>query len=84
MNTDVEKSKKAVRELIMKTYHPEQWAEAQEQKKKETAELLAFVDGVLAEYNRKKAEEEKDAELKKANILFKTDPLNARGWSRNQ
>lgn len=82
MITDIEKSKKAVQDLIKQKYQPAQWEAEQVQKKKEIDEMLAFVEGVVAEFNRKKSEEEKDAELKKANILFKTDPLNPRGWSR--
>ncbi len=79
-----DKSITMVADLLKQKYHPQEWEAEQAQKKKETAELLAFVEGVVAEFNRKKDEEAKDAELKKANILFKTDPLNPRGWIRNQ
>lgn len=37
MNNDIEKSKKAVRELIMKTHHPEEWAEEQAKQAQEAA-----------------------------------------------
>ncbi|RJG10252.1 hypothetical protein D3879_19700 [Pseudomonas cavernicola] len=57
--------------ILKAKHHPEQYAAEQAKKKQETAELLAFVDGVLAEHNRKKAEEEQDTEDK---ILFKSDP----------
>lgn len=67
-----------VMELIKQKYHPEEWKAEQERKEQETAELLAFVDGVLAEHNRKKLEEEK---AKEDNILFKSDPTSPTGFS---
>ncbi|MNZ86463.1 hypothetical protein D3C78_1052840 [compost metagenome] len=38
---------------------------------------MAYVDGVVAEYNRKKLEEEKE---KDDNILFKSDPTSPTGF----
>lgn len=74
----MEKQKSMVREIILKKYHPEQYEAEQAQKKQETAELMAFVDGVVAEYNRKKMEEEK---AKEDSILFKSDPSSPTGFS---
>lgn len=76
--SDMEKQKSMVREIILKKYNPEQYEAEQAQKKQETAELLAFVDGVLAEHNRKKAEE---AQNKEDNILFKSDSTSPTGFS---
>ncbi|MCY1282313.1 hypothetical protein D9M68_849760 [compost metagenome] len=67
-----------VMELIKQKFHPEEWKAEQERKERETAELMAYVDGVVAEYNRKKLEEEKD---KEDNILFKSDPSSSTGFT---
>lgn len=52
MNADIEKSKKAVQDLIKQKYNPELYEAEQE-------------------------------DLKKSKILFKTDPLHPRGWTKN-
>ncbi|MFY1051177.1 hypothetical protein ACOQNP_06080 [Ectopseudomonas khazarica] len=83
MNNDIEKSKKAVQDLIKQKYSPQEWEAEQEAKQKHLAETLAFVDGVLAAYNQRKEEEAKQEDLKKSKILFKTDPLHPRGWTKN-
>lgn len=79
-----DKSISMVADLIKAKFHPEQYAAEQKAKEEHLKETLAFVEGVKAALALQEEEKAKDAELKKANILFKTDPLNPRGWSRNQ
>ncbi|WP_165674347.1 hypothetical protein [Metapseudomonas otitidis] len=82
MNND--KSISRVAEIIKAKYHPEQYKAEQEQKQRELNETLAFVDGVLAAYNAQKEKESKEAEIAKSQILFVTDPLHPRGWTKNK
>lgn len=79
MSTDIEKSKKAVRELIMQTHHPEQWAEAQAEKKKKLDELTSFIDGVLAGLDQAKQAQE----LAKGKPVFVTDANDPKGFRPN-
>ena len=83
MNTD-EKSLSRVADLIKAKYHPEQYAAEQKAKEEHLKETLAFVEGVKAALALQEEEEAKNEDIKKSNILFKTDPLHPRGWSRNK
>lgn len=76
---DVEKSKKSVRELIMKTHHPEQWAEEQAEKKKKFDELMSFVDGVLVGLDQAKQTQE----ATKGKPVFVTDANDPKGFRPN-
>lgn len=76
MNNDIEKSKKAVRELIMKTHHPEEWAEEQAEKKKKLDDLRSFVDGVLAGLDQAKQAQE----ATKGKPVFVTDENDPKGF----
>lgn len=58
------------RDIIMKQFHPEQYAAEQAKKQKDTAELLAFVDGVLSAHNLQKEEEKLQ---KEKDILFRSE-----------
>lgn len=78
-----DKSISMVADLIKAKYHPEQYAAEQKAKEEHLKETKAFIDGVLAAYNQRKQEEAEQEEIKKSNVLFKTDPLNPRGWRRN-
>lgn len=75
MQEDIEKSKKAVRELIMKQFHPEQYAEEQAQKEKDIAETLAFVEGIKAALEQ--------VEKSKGKALFVSDPSSPCGFTPN-
>lgn len=76
---DVEKSKKSVRELIMKTHHPEQWVEEQAEKKKNFDELMSFVNGVLAGLDQAKQAQE----LAKGKPVFVTDANDPKSFRPN-
>lgn len=80
MNTDIEKSKKAVRDLIRKAHQPEQWAEEQAEKKKKFDELMCFVDGVLAGLDQAKQAQE----ATKGKPVFITDPNDPKGFRPNR
>lgn len=79
-----DKSITMVADLLKQKYHPKEYAAEQKAKEEHLKETLAFVEGVKAALALQEEEQAKETELKKANILFKTDPLNPRGWSRNQ
>ena len=83
MNTD-EKSLSRVADLIKAKYYPEQYAAEQKAKEKHLKETLAFIEGVKTALALQEEEEAKNEDIKKSNILFKTDPLHPRGWSRNK
>lgn len=83
MNTD-EKSLNRVADLIKAKYHPEQYAAEQKAKEEHLKETLAFVEGVKAALALQEEEKAKNEEIAKSQILFVSDPLNPRGWSRNQ
>lgn len=76
MQDNIEKSKKAVSELILKKYRPEKWAEQQADKEKKTAELLAFVEGIKTALEQQEKDEEDS-------ILFKSDS-SSRGFQLNK
>ena len=76
MQDNIEKSKKAVSELLLKKYHPEKWAEQKSEKEKKTAELLAFVEGIKTALEQQKKDEEDS-------ILFKSDN-SSRGFKPNK
>ncbi|OFW96824.1 MAG: hypothetical protein A2W44_12585 [Acinetobacter sp. RIFCSPHIGHO2_12_41_5] len=76
MQDNIEKSKRAVRELIMKTHHPDKWAEQKAEKEKKTAELLAFVEGIKTALEQQENEESES-------ILFKSDS-SSRGFKLNK
>jgi len=58
------------RDIIMKQFHPEQYEAEQIEKQKKMADLLAFVDGVVASHNLQKEEEKLE---KEKNILFRSE-----------
>lgn len=70
-----------VMEIIKQKYHPEAYAAEKAQKEKEIAEMLAFVDGVLAGMDR---ESERQEEVKKAGIKFISDPTDPKGFKPNK
>lgn len=74
-----QKELNAVRDLIMKTHHPEQWAEEQAEKKKRLDELMSFVDGVLAGLDQAKQTQE----LAKGKPVFVTDANDPKGFRPN-
>ena len=76
MQYDIEKSKKAVSDLILKKYNPEKWAEQQAEKERKTAELLAFVEGIKTALEQQEKEEEEG-------IIFKSDN-SSRGFKLNK
>lgn len=78
MNND--KSISMVGELLKQRYHPEQYAQEQEQKKKELAELLSFVDGVLAGLDQAKQAQE----ATKGKPVFVTDENDPKGFRPNR
>lgn len=69
--------------ILLKQFHPERYEEEQKAKEKHLEETLAFVEGIKAALALQEEEKAKEAEIKKSNILFKTDPLHPRGWSKN-
>lgn len=71
---DIEKSKKMVHEIIMKTHHPEQWEAEQTKKAQDLADMLAFVEGVKAALAIQE-------EVKKG-VLFKSDKSSPCGFSK--
>lgn len=75
MQEDIEKSKLAVRKLIMKEHRPEQYAEEQAEKEKALAETLAFVEGIKAAL----AAQEKEAQK---SILFKSNKYSPCGFTK--
>lgn len=78
-----DKSISMVADLIKAKYHPEQYAAEQKAREEHLKETLAFVEGIKAALALQEEEKAKEAEIKKSNILFKTDPLHPRGWSKN-
>ncbi|WP_454870189.1 hypothetical protein [Pseudomonas lini] len=58
------------RDLILKKFHPDQYESEQLEKQKKLADLLAFVDGVVAAHNLQKEEEKLE---KENNILFRSE-----------
>lgn len=74
MNDD--KSISMVGELLKQRYQPEQYAIEQEQKKKELAELLSFVDGVIAGLDQAKQAQE----ATKGKPVFVTDENDPKGF----
>ena len=58
------------RDIIMKQFHPKEYEAEQIQKQKKIADLLAFVDGVVAAHNLQKEEEKLE---KENNILFRSE-----------
>ncbi|MCY1294410.1 hypothetical protein D3C85_1284490 [compost metagenome] len=75
MNQD--KSKSRVRDILKQKYNPEQWKAEQEQKERETAELLAFVEGIKAALS---ASEEIEKKKNADSILFRSDPTSPCGF----
>ena len=73
-----DKSITMVADLLKQKYHPKEYAAEQKAKEEHLKETLAFVEGVKAVLALQ------EEELKKANILFKTDPLDPRGWTKNK
>ncbi len=78
MNDD--KSISMVGELLKQRYQPEQYAIEQEQKKKELAELLSFVDGVIAGLDQAKQAQE----ATKGKPVFVTDENDPKGFRPNR
>lgn len=74
-----QKELNVVRDLIMKTHHPEQWAEEQAEKKKRLDELMSFVDGVLAGLDQAKQTQE----ATKGKPVFVTDANDPKGFRPN-
>ena len=75
-----QKELNAVRDLIMKTHHPEQWAEEQAEKKKKLDDLRSFVNGVLAGLDQVKQAQE----LAKGKPVFVTDENDPKGFRPNR
>lgn len=80
----MDKSIQRTTEILKQRYQPELYKAEQEQKKKDLAETLAFIDGVLAAYNAQKEKEAEEAEIAKSQILFVTDPLSPHGFRKNK
>lgn len=78
MNDD--KSLSMVGELLKQRYHPELYKAEQEQKKKELAELMNFVDGVLAGLDQAKQAQE----AAKGKPVFVTDENDPKGFRPNR
>ena len=74
-----QKELNVVRDLIMKTHHPEQWAEEKAEKKKRLDELMSFVDGVLAGLDQAKQTQE----ATKGKPVFVTDANDPKGFRPN-
>lgn len=79
-----DKSITMVADLLKQKYHPKEYAAEQKAKEEHLKETLAFVEGVEAALALKEEEKAKDAELKKANILFVTDPTSHCGFRPNK
>ncbi|WP_223532343.1 hypothetical protein [Pseudomonas sp. GL-RE-20] len=58
------------RDIIMKQFHPEEFEAELAQKQKKIADLLAFVDGVVAAHNLQQEEQKLE---KEKNILFRSE-----------
>lgn len=80
MNTDIEKSKKAVQDLIKQKYHRPEWEAEQAEKKKKLDELMSFVDGVLAGLDQAKQAQE----ATKGKPVFVTDENDPKGFRPNR
>ncbi|WP_439887737.1 hypothetical protein ACSX1C_00300 [Pseudomonas sp. MBLB4123] len=77
MQYDIQKSKKAVSDLILKKYNPEKWEEEQAKKKKELDDLLLYVEGIKDALALQEKEESEG-------ILFKSDSSSSRGFKPNK
>ncbi len=73
MQEDIQKSKQMVHEIIMKKYHPKEYAEEQTKKAQDLAEMLAFVEGCKIALAAQE-------EVKKA--LFVSDPSSHCGYRK--